>query len=240
MSKIIKFTNIFGIDDIYPPEPASKNIPEWYKYLGSYIKGKKAPDGSGETTATIKKCMPVFDAINSGYIIKTPVDIYVSQKPNPKKNEQPDTIPHYEWAGFGMLKFHPVEQAPNYPNPNGYPQSYPKWMNPWAIETPKGYSSIFVQPWHRDSVFTILPGIVDTDTYTAPVNFPFFLNDMYWQGLIPAGTPIAQVIPFKRDKWKMGLGGPKDIEKQSKVIKKLGTTFFDAYKNQFRQPKEYR
>lgn len=80
MNQIITFTNTFGVEDLYPPEPASKNIPQWYKDMDSYMSGEKVPDGNGGTTGTIKRCMPVFDAINSGYIIKTPVDVYVSQK----------------------------------------------------------------------------------------------------------------------------------------------------------------
>lgn len=261
MSQIIKFTNTFGIEELYPPEPASKNIPQWYKDLDSYLSGEKVPDGNGGTTGTIKRCMPVFDAINSGYIIKTPVDVYISQKPAEYKDKEhyqktgehialtdekiiqnnlSKTVPYYEWANFDILQFHPVEQASNHPNRNGHQQSYPKWINPWGIKTPPGYSVIFVQPWHRESVFTIMPGIVDTDTYSAPVNFPFVLNNIEWQGLIPAGTPIAQVIPFKREEWQMELGSKKDLENSNKTTTKLRTRFFDSYKSQFRQPKEYR
>jgi len=261
MSQIIKFTNTFGIEELFPPEPSSKNIPKWYKDLESYIGGDKVPDGNGGTTGTIKKCMPVFDAINTGYIIKTPVDVYVSQKEAEyadkdhfeKTGEQialteekikeiglPKTVPYYEWANFSILQFHPVEQAPNHPNRNGHRGSYPKWINPWGIQTPPGYSVAFVQPWHRESVFTIMPGIVDTDTYTAPVNFPFVLNDTSWSGLIPAGTPIAQVIPFKREEWVMELGGIEELQNSSKVTNKLRTRFFDSYKSQFRALKEYR
>ena len=261
MSQIIKFTNTFGIEELYPPEPAFKNIPQWYKDMESYMGGEKVPNGNGMTTGTIKRCMPVFDAINSGYIIKTPVDVYVSQKEvsymdkphfdetgesipfseeKIKKRNLPKTVPHYEWANFGIIQFHPIEQAPDHPNRNGHQTSYPKWINPWAIQTPPGYSVAFIQPWHRESVFTIMPGIVDTDTYTPPVNFPFVLNDTTWQGLIPAGTPIAQVIPFKREEWQMEIGKEEDLVNQAKITNKLKTRFFDSYKNQFRQPKEYR
>lgn len=250
-----------GITDIYPPEPASKNMPEWYKSLESYYSGKKIPDGNGRTTATIKKCMPVFDAISAGYIIKTPVDVYVSQKPATyldkhhfektgeeielpeekiKEMDLPPTIPHYEWVNFGILEFHPIEQAPNYPNKKGRQESFPKWINPWAISTPPGYSTMFFQPWHRESVFTIMPGIVDTDVYSAAVNFPFILNSDSWEGLIPAGTPIAQVVPFKREEWKMEFGTNKDLVEQTKITTRLRTKFFDSYKTQYRQSKEYR
>lgn len=211
--------------------------------------------------ATIKRCMPVFDCLNSGYIIKTPTDVYVSQKDanyvnKEKFNENGENLylteeeiekkgfakklPYYEWSNFGIIQFHPVEQAPTHPNRNGHQGYYPKWINPWSIKTPPGYSVLFVQPFHRDSVFTILPGIVDTDTYTAPVNFPFILNDISWEGLIPAGTPIAQVIPFKREEWQMELGKEVDLISQSKVTTKLRTKFFDSYKSQFRALKEYK
>lgn len=240
MTNII-FTNMSGLEEIFPPEPAFKNIPDWYKDLESYIGGEKKPSGEGNTSATIKRCMPVFDAINSGYIIKTPADIYVSQKE--AFDESGNSLgkrPWYEWANFGLIQFHPVEQAPNHPNRNGHQESYPKWINSWAIKTPPGYSVLFVQPFHRESAFTILPGIVDTDTYSAPVNFPFVLNDINFEGLIPSGTPIAQVIPFLREDWSMSIGSNEDVRESSKITTKLRTRFFDSYKTQYRQTKEYR
>ena len=175
--------------------------------------------------------MPVFDAIVGGYVLYTNVDVWVSQR---------DGKPWFEWPSFGPIQFHPVEQAPNHPNRNGHRESYPKWINPWAIQTPPGYSVLFVQPMHRESVFTILPGVVDTDQYNAPVNFPFVLNNVNYEGLIPAGTPMAQVIPFKRESWEMSLGTQEDFEKQNKTTIRLRTRFFDSYKSQFRQPKEYK
>jgi hypothetical protein len=113
-------------------------------------------------------------------------------------------------------------------------------MNHWAIKTPKGYSTMFIQPMHRESPFTILPGIVDTDTYTAPINFPFIINDLKFEGLIPKGTPIAQVIPFKRDSWSIKFGGEKEIKELEQVKENLATKFFDKYKSMFRSNKEYK
>lgn len=228
--KDIVFTNTLGVPEEYSPKPATNFIPDWYKNLESYVNGSKKPNGNGAAEETIKKCMPVFDSITSGYIIVLPADVYVSQK---------DGHPYYEWANFGLIQFHAVEQAPTHPNRSSH-ITYPKWINSWGIKTPKGYSTLFVQPFHRESPFTILPGIVDTDTYTAPVNFPFVINDVTFEGMIPAGTPIAQVIPFKRDSWKMKLGNQEDFFEQQKVTVKLKTKFFDGYKTLFRDKKEYK
>jgi hypothetical protein len=225
----ITFTNITSFTDLEPPQPASKVIPEWYKKVDSYINNKKIPDGGGNSKATIKKCIPVFDAITAGYIIVSPADVFVSIK----EGEQ-----YFEWATLDLIAFHPIEQAPNHPDKK--PFAYPKWINYWGIKTPKGYSSLFVQPFHRESVFTILPGIVDTDIYSAPVNFPMVINDPSFEGLIPKGTPIAQVIPFKRDSWNMEFGNNKDIEYQINITNKLKTKFFDRYKTLFWNKKEYK
>ena len=204
----ITFTNTSGID-IEQPQPAFKVIPDWYKNMDSYIGGERKPNGNGHTSATVKKCMPVFDAITAGYIIESPADVYVSLK----NGEQ-----YFEWSSLNLISFHPVEQAPNHPARK--PHAYPKWNNHWAIRTPKGYSTLFIQPLHRESLFTILPGIVDTDTYTPPVNFPFVINDPTFEGIIPKGTPIAQVIPFKRDNWQMEIGLQKDFKQQNSITQK--------------------
>jgi hypothetical protein len=224
--KII-FTNITNVD-IEKPQPAHKFIPQWYKDTESYVGGKKIPTTIGMHSGTIKRCMPVFDAMTAGYIITSPADIYVSIK----NGEQ-----FFEWASLNLIEFHDIIQAPLHPERKTH--SYPKWMNPWAIKTPKGYSTLFVQPFHRESLFSILPGVVDTDIYTAPVNFPMVINDPNFEGFIPKGTPIAQAIPFKRDSWKMDIGSEKDFKEQNSVQKKLLTGFFDQYKTMFWNKKEY-
>lgn len=225
----IVFTNTSGFDGLEQPQPASKFIPDWYKNMESYMGGEKKPDGNGGNNATIKRCMPVFDAINAGYIITSPADVYVSIK---------NGVQFFEWATLGLISFHPIEQAPEHPARK--PHSYPKWINHWAIRTPKGYSTMFVQPMHRESVFTILPGIVDTDKYYSPVNFPMVINDPNFEGMIPKGTPIAQVMPFKREEWTMQFGGAKEIKEQAENTAKLSTKFFDRYKTMFRANKEYK
>lgn len=236
MSKLnIIFTTSIYVSDEHHPKPASVFIPEWYKKLESYINGSKKPIGDGSSPATAKRCMPIFDAITGGYIIVSSADVFVSQKENLDGTKSP----YFEWANNNLIGFHPIEQMPEHPNRNGHPE-YPKWINSWAIKTPKGYSTLFVQPMHRESPFTILPGIVDTDTYTAPVNFPFVLNDITFEGLIPAGTPIAQVIPIKRDEWQMSIGGETERVENQEILSRLRSKFFDRYKSMFRQPKEYK
>ena len=106
MNNLIKFTNTFGVPEEYKPQPSSKFIPDWYKNLESYMGAEKKPDGQAFTTSTAKRCMPIFDAIDFGYIISTHSDIWVSQK----LDEDGEYQQHYEWASFNAIEFHPKKQ----------------------------------------------------------------------------------------------------------------------------------
>ena len=49
-----------------------------------------------------------------------------------------------------------------------------------------------------------LVGLVDSDEYTNVINFPFIHVELQRGGkvfMLPAGTPICQMIPVKRDNW---------------------------------------
>jgi len=220
----IVFTKVIQVADEYAPKPATSFIPQWYKDLQTRIPIEKRPDSK----VTIKKCIPVLDAMTAGYIIVTSCDVYIKIE---------DGQPVYQ-NPLGIIEFHPMKQAHTAPFVNGYP--FPKWINPWAIKTPKGYSTLFIAPLHNPNPwFEILPGIVDTDTYTASVNFPFVLKDPTKEVLIPAGTPIAQVIPIKRSSWVSDVVKTVPTE-PSAVAVYLSSQFFDRYKRMFWERKEYK
>lgn len=230
MEKIVftKMNNL--VPDFYCPKKASDFLPEWYKNLYSYYgtDGKKILDKNLKASSSIKRCVPVFDALNSGYIISTYCDIWI------RKNEDGENI--YLSPEYTPISFHPIIQAPSHPYMNNQP--YPKWLNPWSIKTPRGYSSLFIPPVHgSNQYFNILEGIVDTDKYNNPVNFPFILKDANFEGLIPAGTPVVQVIPIKRSSWKSEFGDKKDTDD---VYATVMSGFFDNYRKFFWSKKDYK
>jgi len=229
--KAIKFTDARGFHKEYEPKPASAFVPDWYKEMESYMGGTKRPDEYG-ARGTIKKCMPVFDAITSGYIITTFVDIWVTQMPGSA------TI--YTWSNFEPIKFHPNEQADKHPAAKDFKFNFPKFVNPWIIETPPGYSCLFMPPAHRDNPITIFPGVVDTDTYALNVEFPFMLTDPNFDGLIPAGTPIAQVMPFKRENWESSVGADQERAKAATIKNVLISKFYQVYKDKYWVKKHYK
>jgi hypothetical protein len=232
----------FALKEDYPI-PAKLNIPEWYKNLEHSI-----------LNTTVKGCVPFLDSLTAGYILKIPQDFHVRHNVDSTDNEKNkikdsfQTFGLHDMRSYLQAKFinlnsgidvHPIKQLEGSPyiekNKN---LPFYKILNPWKIKTPKGYSCLFVPPLNNsDDRFSIIPGIVDTDTFPNEINFPIVINgDKYpiLETIIKKGTPYVQVIPFKRDKWKMILKPRKQKEVQNSRIfynLKLLNIYKDKYWN---------
>jgi hypothetical protein len=223
----------------FPVFPASANIPKWYSSLPLEMGKEKRFFKEGTENSTIRRCVPFLDAITAGYIVPLPYDIFVTrEKFVSEKGEELD-LPFYSSNGPGV-NFHSPEQAKDHPM-NKKNKPIAKIMSPWSVKTPSGYSCAFLPPLNgKESPIEIMSGIVDTDKYDNPVNFPFNLIDENFEGLIPAGTPVAQVIPFKRESWKMKFGSEEDFAESRITFSKLKMKIFDSYRSQFWSKKEFR
>lgn len=214
-------------------EPAINFIPEWYRTSIPQKRGSKTfLDKNRNITATYKKCIPFLDAMTSGYIIATLADIEVS------KNEFGETS--FNWVSNHVLVApHGKWQVEGMPIPDGYHSTPFKFTNEFTIKTPKGVSTLFINPLNRyDLPFTSINGIVDTDNYVMEINFPFLIKNDF-TGIIKKGTPIIQLIPFERKNWKRVYKKFNKSERRKNhdefysIIKK-------AYKSLYWVKKEYR
>lgn len=191
MKKQIKFA-IQGNELIEIPEPSKKHIPEWYKESERFIGGKlKISNGAGNHG--MKMCMPFLDAMTSGYTALLWTDIVV---------EQTELGPRLQWRSLSD----PLEKRPRLnktlPTPAGHDEDHYVWKSLFNIQVPKGYSILISHPFNRfDLPFTTLSGVVDADMTMARGNLPFFLKSGF-EGIIPVGTPIYQILPYKREDWQ--------------------------------------
>lgn len=233
MAKII-FTDIQNPEGVLQkPKPASEYIPQWYKDARGYTSptGKKEPrlDGSGPTT--VKRCMPVWDMMTAGYIIETPYDIYVTQTP---------TGPHFHWGEMTAVVFQSMEMTQNHPYFRDISYAV-RVVNPWSIKTPKGWSIMVIEPQHREpGPIVVSSGIVDTDESPMPFNIFLKLKDPNFEGMIPQGTPLIQVIPFKRESWVSALGGEKEKKQYASDLRKFTIILLDNYRRLWWKRKEYK
>jgi hypothetical protein len=183
------------------PRPAAEQIPEWYKKQQSYDGGVKVMSDSGLFNYTVKRCAPVYDTLTAGYIYNTPLDVYF---------EKVGGVHRAVWGtaeSFGVT-LHQPGQISNFPFDRSRYEAYPiKFSSGWITITPPGYSILMTNPMWRDekSPYVTMPGIIDSDTYRGATNF-FILIEKDFEGVIPKGTPIAQIIPFRREEWDCKIG----------------------------------
>jgi hypothetical protein len=79
------------------------------------------------------------------------------------------------------------------------PQPPCKFHDHWTIRTARGRSCLFLPPLNRPNpLFHCVAGIVDTDRCASPVHLPFFATGPDGVHVIERGTPLVQVIPFRR------------------------------------------
>lgn len=216
-----------------PPTPSSRHIPKWYKDLTPYFEGTNKltfPIGANTHNTTIKRCIPFLDAMTSGYTFVLDDDVYV---------EQIEGTPLMRWkSGVEMITAHSVDQFKGIPIPKGYHNLVLKWNNDYTLETPPGYSMLFTHPTNRfDLPFISITGFVDTDSYGRPVQFPFFLQEGF-EGIIESGTPVAQMLPVKRDSWESSVEKYNENESY-KRMRKFQRTFSGSYKTNFWTKKSY-
>lgn len=187
----------------YPhlPEPASKVTPKWYQEAEIYLKypdGKpmEYPNGGGRVLG-FKSCPAILDFFTAGYMLKTPCDVNIEYK------NQKYTVKIEDPQFKDFCDVRPGSQE--FPYPVGHSDTMFHFWPSWAPELPKGYSAIYLSPVnHFDLPFTMVAGIIDNDQFNSPGLMPFFLKEGF-SGVIPAGTPFAQIIPFRREDWEMDL-----------------------------------
>jgi hypothetical protein len=235
----IKFTPFSEIaQNILPtPLPATKFIPKWYSKMNLFMNSEKTyglSDSLAPNT-TMKACTPFLDALTIGYIWYLPTDLQI------KKNFQGYDF-YFTWRTEGnFITHHSEDQHPTLPPSINGTSFVSKFQFDFLINTPKGYSTFFTHPINRhDLPFRTFSGIVDTDTYNLPIQFPFqLLNFDEDSIIIEKNTPVCQFFPFARKNWN------SEIEKYDEIKHRKKMFYFKSfikrsYKNNFWHPKEFK
>jgi len=232
MTVEVKFVDISKkIAEQYYPKPARNSLPQWYLELEAYHGGKPSLEDNA-INDTAKRCIPMIDVMSTGYILFTPTDINVTLDEN--------GVHYFQWPHARGIELHSNWQLKGHKKAEQF-VGIPKYVMDWAIWTPPGYSCLITPPFNRDdSVFEIFSGVIDTDKYHIPGSLPFLLSDPKFTGLIPAGTPLAQVTPFRRESYKMTIGDESDVKESEGQFEILRSVFRNAYRKFFWSPKSYK
>jgi hypothetical protein len=179
-----------------PPTPAAFGLPPWVRSMPAQAFSAMV----GGDDDTVKRCPPFLDAMTCGFLIPLICDVTVEDGEFTWDNDLPSGGP----VSFARspIGFHDPAQVIGTPLYDA-DRFMIKFHNLWTIEAPEGYSLYFTHPANRaDLPFTTLTGLVDCDRYHHTwINFPACWHDAGFSGVLPKGTPIAQCIPVKREKW---------------------------------------
>jgi hypothetical protein len=234
MKKLIVSPSKLGVIILENIRPSYSLMPDWYKKSKVKINSKSMLSlKNSQPLITYKSCIPFQDALGSGYMFILPADIEVIKENNNT---------HFAWRfdGTELVTKHTDEQWKDMlPCPDEYLKKSFKFTNVINLKAPLGYSALITQPLNRmDLPFQILSAIVDIDKFNAPINFPFFLKENF-SGIITKGTPIAQIILFKRESWEMvteNYNEEKTLQFQTKILSKI----INSYREQFWSKKSYK
>ena len=178
-----------------------------------------------------------------GYILPLWTDLYVEPRDGP---ENGGPIPDFFWGkgitgaeGEQLMKMFSIETTEGMPNADKTNLPTFRIDSPWILKTPKGYSTLFVPPFNnRDIMFEAISGVIHTDVFTTYMNIPFiWTGPPDFKGVIKRGTPMVQMIPFKREEFEHELGfiSPEQGEEQEACAHAVGENFGGGYRQAFGQ-----
>jgi hypothetical protein len=210
--------------------PARNHVPDWYKKIPLWKNNEIFSTETG-FNKTMKHCIPFLDSFTIGYMITLPWDIYVNNEYG---------VPYITW-NVGVTN--PPKVRKDLSNEKIVPAGHYPLEFTWdccvSYSVPSNYNILFTHPINRyDLPFTTLSGVIDGNFTMYPhANVPFFIKEGF-EGIIPQGTPIAQIIPFRQENWfskkTEGL-----VEEGLQNNQKSSSLIFGWYKKTFWTQKKY-
>ena len=187
----------------FKPVLAKSVLPSWWKKMKVFQAIR------GQRTQTIRACPAMHDWTKSGWYLLANRDIEVLCGSDRDRVSDENFTTRDPSGGGYSSPTHPSDQFDNAfeyikDGEFGHVKDAFKMRNPWNIITPKGYSCYYLDPFlHQNKFFATWHGIIDTDEFNvnqdnSQIIFYPIVNHSF---TIPKGTPLCQVIPFRREEW---------------------------------------
>jgi hypothetical protein len=221
--------------DLYPPVPANRVLPKWYKKLsrGNLSKLNETYHNEKVEGLTAKQCPAIQDIMSEGFILPlwTRIDFNT-------RNDDGKVLYNYN---IHFLNSRTLDDDLNYHLSNHDERQFEgmdinttvdnkvlKIFCPYYFKVPKGYSLMYTDPfYHFRKDIRCLSGIVEADKWGS-ITFPFeLLKDNF---SIEAGTPLIHIFPFKR-KEQLKLKISKGTEQDYYMIEKRNLEYFSSRKH---------
>ena len=236
----IYFEELFDELGCPHPEPAIHSFPKWFKNMPRFYNVDPHRDVPVREFGSIRDCPAVNDAMGFGYMLYLPADVFIDAT----KDEIRFDVGTFgngsriHDAGFSFITEHDPIQTSEYQAMFDFHRQSLKWQTYWGVKTDEGYSTLFIHPMHRNDLpFYSVTAIVDTDKFPTRDPYAFFIKKGF-KGIIHRGTPMLQVVPFRREDWTMNIVEP-DAKSFRVNQQKMGSVFSQPYKKLFWQRKKF-
>jgi hypothetical protein len=238
MLKIVFHSNKIYNKEKFAPVPAGKKMPQWWQDSELYVKDPSGNPYAGQNgigkMPSFKACPAMLDTFTTGYVLVTPCDIEFYERDGKIKAKLE--------TGFDDF-VGPRPAMDGFETPIGCSPSHFHWYANWAPQLPEGYSCLYIPPVnHFELPWITVGGIIDSDTVTNSGLIPFFIKEGF-TGVVPAGTPYLQIIPFKRDDWESEIifhTGPEIFKKHKETSDTFRTPEGGVYKKDFWHRRKYK
>jgi hypothetical protein len=184
----------------FKPVLASSIQPDWWK------RAKAGELTRGMIQQTIRSCPAMDDWLKSGWYVLANRDIEVIMYDGQSVTKE--TRESGERYGPRIVSpSHPSNQSLGsfeYLGKNAPVKDAFKMRNPWNVKTPPGYSCFYLDPFlFQNEYFATWQGIIDTDKFNTNQDNSqiIFYPKVNHSFIIKKGTPMCQIIPYKRDTW---------------------------------------
>jgi hypothetical protein len=200
MKELIFTTEIDGMTEILDarPKPAREFIPKWYKNIPADIPERSVNPNffvsKLKTNFKTAKTCPSFPSVfNEGYIVTAPCDIHLGFVNNQFFMDQSNKD---IW-----LELHDHDQMTNH-IPGRPIRGIFKITTRWQCIAPKGYSVRYLPLfWDFNKDWTASYGVIEHDKMHQ-LNVQLLYTSDKDEILIKQGTPLVQLVPFKREDFK--------------------------------------
>jgi len=191
---------------------AKSVVPDWYLKTPRH---KLKDLDSVKNKKNIKYCTPFGDSFLTGYVAVTPCDVII------EKNSTENSVSIFTSLDATIFSPRDADGKGLMSYPDGcYRKDY-TYKHQLHMKLPKGYSALVTHPLNRhDLPWITLSAVIDADKQILrPGNMPIFIKKNF-EGIVPKGTPVFQVIPFKRESW--------EIKRESKLLESFAKQMYEV------------
>ena len=183
----------------FRPVLAKSIQPDWWKTI------KVGMDVQSKRVTTIRACPAMDDWLKSGWYLLANRDFHIIAGHG--KDDTDSTCFHTAVTGSYASPSHPNLQMGNafeYMGEDELVRDAFKMRNPWNVVTPPIYSTLYLDPFlFQNKFFATWQGVIDTDTFNSNMDNAqiIFYPKVDHSFTIKKGTPLCQIIPYKREEW---------------------------------------